>query len=52
MSNQFSFVLSGKSDSVKLIRFFKVLGVFGGIVVLIRVLIGIAVFGGVLFLMR
>jgi hypothetical protein len=51
MSNQFSFVLSGKSDSVKLIRFFKVRGVLGGIVWLSRVLIVIAILGGILFLL-
>ena len=51
MSNQFSFVISGKSDSVKLIRFFKVVGYLGGIVWLSRVLIAIAILGCILILL-
>lgn len=52
MSNQFIFVLSGKSDSEKLIRFFKIVGFLGGMVWLSRVLAIGAVIGGVLFLMK
>ncbi|NOH02733.1 MAG: hypothetical protein HND47_12605 [Chloroflexi bacterium] len=52
MSNQFIFVLSGKSDSEKLIRFFKIVGFLGGMVWLSRILIVIAIIGGILFLME
>ena len=51
MSNQFLFVLSGKSNSVKLIRFFKVVGFLGGIVWLSRVVIGFAILGCILLLL-
>jgi len=51
MSNQFLFVLSGKSNSVKLIRFFKVVGLLGGIIWLSRVLIAVAILGCILFLL-
>lgn len=50
MSNQFIFVSSGKSDSEKLIGFFKVVGFLGGLVWLSRVLVIGAIIGGVLFL--
>ncbi len=50
MSNQFLFVLSGKTDSVKLIRFFKLVGFLGGIVWFGRALIAIAILGCILFL--
>lgn len=52
MSNQFLFVSSGKSDSEKLIAFFKVVGLLGGIIWLSRILIVIAIIGGILFLMK
>ena len=50
MSNEFLFVLSGKSDAMKVVRFFKVVGFLGGIVWLMRVVIALAIFGGILFL--
>lgn len=52
MSNQFSFALSGSSNSMKLIRFFKVVGLLGGMVWFSRVLIVVALISGVLFLVR
>lgn len=39
------------SNSVKLIRFFKVVGLLGGMVWLSRILIVVAILGGTLFLM-
>jgi hypothetical protein len=41
-------VRSGNSDGIKVIRFFKIVGILGGLVWLIRVLIGVAVLGGIL----
>ena len=52
MSNLFLFVFSGSSNSVKLIRFFKVVSLLGGMVWFSRFLIAIAIISGVLFLMR
>ncbi|NOH03402.1 MAG: hypothetical protein HND47_16275 [Chloroflexi bacterium] len=52
MSSQFIFVSSDKSDSEKLIRFFKVVGFLGGLVWLSRALAIGAVIGGVLFLIK
>lgn len=52
MFNQFSIVLSGNSNSVKLIRFFRVIGFLGGIIWFSRVLIIVAILGGILFLAK
>ncbi len=52
MTDQFLFVLSGKSDSGKLIRFFKVVGFLGGMIWFSRILIVVAILGGILFVMR
>jgi hypothetical protein len=41
-------VSSGNSDGMKVIHFFKIVGILGGLVWLTRVLIGIAVFVGIL----
>ena len=40
------------SNSVKLIRFFRIVSVFGAVVMVARVLIFIAISGGILFLMK
>jgi hypothetical protein len=45
-------VSSGKTDGMKVIRFFKVIGFLGGLVWLTRVLIGIAVLVGILFVLN
>jgi hypothetical protein len=52
MTNQFLFVLSGNSNSMKLIRFFKVVGFLGGIIWFSRFMIVVAIIGGVLFLLN
>ena len=52
MSNEFLFVLSGKSDVMKVVRFFEVVGFLGGIVWFMRAMIALAIFGGILFLIR
>ncbi len=37
------------SNSMKLIRFFRIVGVFGGVVIFARVMIFIAVVSGILY---
>jgi hypothetical protein len=49
--SQFFSVSNEHSDGVKLVRFFRLVGALGGIVVLVRVLIGIAIFGGLIVLL-
>lgn len=39
------------SNSMKLIRFFKVAAVFGGVVILTRIVIFIAIINGILYIL-
>jgi hypothetical protein len=43
---------SGKTDGMKVIRFFKVIAFLGGLVWLIRALIVVGVLGGILFVLN
>jgi hypothetical protein len=47
MSVQFSSASSGNSGGMKVIRFFKIVGVLGGFVYLFRVLISVAVLASI-----
>lgn len=50
--SQFLSVSNERSDGTKLIRFFKVVGILGGIVWFSRFLIAAAIIGGILFLLN
>ncbi|NUQ83690.1 MAG: hypothetical protein HUU11_03160 [Anaerolineales bacterium] len=52
MSSQFSFMLSGSSSGMRLIRFFKLVGFLGGMIWFSRVLMAVALLSGILFLVR
>lgn len=51
MTAQFISASPDTSDGLKLIRFFKIVGVLGGVLIFARAIIFIAIIGGILFLL-